>query len=263
MYYTRCSRLQETNSFRSELWLMILISTFIIALCKTSIMMLFSKINPLEIICFFWTSFTACLGGKPASTTIESMKSYKMTVFTSLLSGLVIWIAYRSHLTAELSVVIHKNPFDSLEELSKTNWRLILADESNVATKLIMKAEHGSPNYQVNQNNVDENSKVHSKEERIEILLNEPKTAVYCYNGFVIASDAYKNCKVGNVIISIRSFYAQETEFNFRLKKSLAQELGTCQLVWLRSLHTRYSWTECLLNYQKMVKHIKQWKSGK
>ena len=194
---------KEVTYFRFDLWIMTLIFTLVIAFFKTGILLVFSKMKALEIICLFWTSLTACLGGKPASTSIDSRKSYKMTVFTSLLGGLVIWIAYRSHLTAELSVVINKNPFDSLEELSKTNWRLILADESNVATKLIMKAKHDSPNYQVNQNNVDENSIVHSKEERIEILLNEPKTAVYCYNGFVIASDAYKNCKVGNVIISL------------------------------------------------------------
>ena len=199
----KINMVKEVTYFRFDLWIMTLIFTLVIAFFKTGILLVFSKMKALEIICLFWTSLTACLGGKPASTSIDSRKSYKMTVFTSLLGGLVIWIAYRSHLTAELSVVINKNPFDSLEELSKTNWRLILADESNVATKLIMKAKHDSPNYQVNQNNVDENSIVHSKEERIEILLNEPKTAVYCYNGFVIASDAYKNCKVGNVIISL------------------------------------------------------------
>ena len=114
------------------------------------------------------------------------------------MGGLVIWIAYRSYLTAELSVIINKNPFDSLEELSKTNWRLILASESHTATKLIVEAKPGTSNYKVKQSNVNEESVVESKDERIEILLNEPNTAVFCMDGYVTTSEAYKNCKVRN-----------------------------------------------------------------
>ena len=196
----KINMVKEVTYFRFDLWIMTLILTLVIGFFKTGILLVFSKMKALEIICLFWTSLTACLGGKPASTTIDSMKSYKMTVFTSLLSGLVIWIAYRSHLTAELSVVINKNPFDSLEELSKTNWRLIMASESHTATKLIVEAKPGTQNYKVKQNNVDENSIVESKDERIEILLNEPNTAVFCMNGYVTTSEAFKNCKVRNVI---------------------------------------------------------------
>ena len=189
---------KEITYFRSDLWIMILIFTLTIAFFKTGILLVFSTIKSLEIICFFWTSFTACLGGKPASTLINSRKSYKITVFISLLGGLVIWIAYRSYLTAELSVIINKNPFDSLEELSKTNWRLILASESHTATKLIVEAKPGTSNYKVKQSNVNEESVVESKDERIEILLNEPNTAVFCMDGYVTTSEAYKNCKVRN-----------------------------------------------------------------
>ena len=76
-----------------------------------------------------------------------------------------------------------------------------MASESHTATKLIVEAKPGTQNYKVKQNNVDENSIVESKDERIEILLNETNTAVFCIDGYVITSDAYKNCKVGTVII--------------------------------------------------------------
>ena len=252
----KVNMVKEFTYFRFDLWIMTLIFTLVIAFFKTGILLVFSKMKALEIICLFWTSLTACLGGKPASTSIDSRKSYKMTVFISLLSGLIIWIAYRSYLTAELSVIINRNPFDSLEELSKSNWRLILASKSHTATKLILEAKPGTSNHKVNQNNVDENSIVQSKDERIEILLNEPNTAAFCYNGYVITSEAFRNCKVGNTIQTLMKLQ-RKCNFNYRLKKSLAQELGTCQLVWLRTLRTRYSWIEFLSNFQKMPKCTK------
>ena len=70
-----------------------------------------------------WTSFTANFGGKPSESPIDLKKSYKLTVFISLLGGVIIWIAYRSFLCAELSIVEEKLPFKDLESLSKTTWR--------------------------------------------------------------------------------------------------------------------------------------------
>ena len=68
-----------------------------------------------------WRTFSALvIGGK---TYMYDRKSYKIISVTSMLGGVVIWIAYRAFLSAELAIVIKKNPFTDLESLSKTNFR--------------------------------------------------------------------------------------------------------------------------------------------
>ena len=62
------------------------------------------------------------VGGKPSKSGLEKISSYKIIIFTTLLGGLVNWIAYRSQLTADLSVHVFKYPFNDLESLSKTNY---------------------------------------------------------------------------------------------------------------------------------------------
>ena len=108
---------------RFDLWMMILATTVVIALIKSSLLLKFSKLKFINILGFLWYTFTAYFGGKPAGTAIDSRRTYKAVVFTSLLGGVVVWIAYRSFLTAELAVVIKKYPFTDFESLSKTDWR--------------------------------------------------------------------------------------------------------------------------------------------
>ena len=108
---------------RTDLWMMIITTALIITIAKTFYLFQFSKLNFISICGFLWTSFTANFGGKPSESPIDLKKSYKITVFISLLGGVVIWIAYRSFLCAELSIVEEKLPFKDLESLSKTTWR--------------------------------------------------------------------------------------------------------------------------------------------
>ena len=84
---------------------------------------IFYKFKGNLFISFIWTSLTTIVGGKPGPSQLDSKRSYKAIVFVSLLGGLIIWIAYRSFLTAALSVVEKKYPFNDLESLSKTNWK--------------------------------------------------------------------------------------------------------------------------------------------
>ena len=95
-----------------------------IALFKTVLMSVFHEFKLFTFIGFIWTSLTPNFGGKPSGQTqIDSRRSYKAIIFVSLLGGVIIWIAYRSFLTAELSVTHKKYPFNDLESLSKTNWK--------------------------------------------------------------------------------------------------------------------------------------------
>ena len=93
------------------------------AVFKIIVQSIFQKFKGHLFISFFWTSLIPIVGGKPGPTQIDAKKSYRAIVFVSLLGGIVIWIAYRSFLTAELSVTHKKYPFNDLESLSKTNWK--------------------------------------------------------------------------------------------------------------------------------------------
>ena len=72
-----------------------------------------------------WTSFIAFLGGKPATSMIDSKESYRSIVFVSLLSGSILWMFYKGILTAELSVFIKKYPFTDMDTFSETDWRYV------------------------------------------------------------------------------------------------------------------------------------------
>ena len=73
-----------------------------------------------------WTFTMTYFGGKLHRTRIDNVTSYKIIAITTLLSGVVIWIYYRSFIVSELSVELQRYPFHDLESLSKTNYRLEL-----------------------------------------------------------------------------------------------------------------------------------------
>ena len=106
--------------------MMILATTLVIAIVKSGFQLKFAKLKFLHFFGFFWYTLMGYFGGKPQATAIDSRRSYKAVVFTSLLGGVVVWIAYRSFLTAELAVVIKKYPFTDLESLSKTDWKYVI-----------------------------------------------------------------------------------------------------------------------------------------
>ena len=102
---------------------MIAVTVIAMTLIKSSILYKFSQLKILNIFGFLWYSFTVYFGGKPSGTAIDSKMIYKFIVFVSLLGGTIIWISYRSFLTAELAINIKKYPFTDMYSLSKTNWR--------------------------------------------------------------------------------------------------------------------------------------------
>ena len=102
---------------------MIAVTVVAMTLFKSSISYKFSKLKLSNIIGFLWYSYIVYFGGKPSGTAIDSKRTYKFIVFVSLLGGIIIWISYRSFLTAELAINIKKYPFTDMYSLSKTNWR--------------------------------------------------------------------------------------------------------------------------------------------
>ena len=108
---------------RYELWMIILGTTFVIALLKSCISMTFATVNISQFIGFVWTSFIAFFGGKSNGTPVDGRRSYKAIVMVSLIGGLIIWIAFRASLTSELAIVVTKLPFNDMLTFSQTDWR--------------------------------------------------------------------------------------------------------------------------------------------
>ena len=102
---------------------MITVTVVIMTVFKSSILYKFSDLKLSNIIGFLWYSYIVYFGGKPSGTAIDSKRTYKLIVFVSLLGGIIIWISYRSFLTAELAINIKKYPFNDMNSLSKTNWK--------------------------------------------------------------------------------------------------------------------------------------------
>ena len=112
------------NLFTIELWGTLILVAMIISCFLTSIEKTFdvkdqfSYVNYLENL---WLAFKANFGGKP--NTIHENNSYKISIFSCLLVGSIVWMAYRAEIISELSVLKVKMPFDSLEDLLKSNYR--------------------------------------------------------------------------------------------------------------------------------------------
>ena len=112
------------SPFHFELWCMVIAFSFAITAIKLLVLNFTeNSITLLDGICFLWTSFVANFGGKPTTTKIDKKRSYKVVVFTSLLSGVLIWISYRSMLSALFSITYRKYPFNDMESFGRTNWR--------------------------------------------------------------------------------------------------------------------------------------------
>ena len=114
------------NMFTIELWGTLILVAMIISCFLTSIEKTFdvkdqfSFVNYLENL---WLAFKANFGGKPSS--IHQNSSFKISIFYCLLVGSIVWMFYRAEIMSQLSVLKVKKPFDSLEDLSKSNYRQV------------------------------------------------------------------------------------------------------------------------------------------
>ena len=114
------------SPFHFESWYMIIAFSIGISAMKLLVLNYTeNSIMLLDGICFLWTSFSANFGGKPTATKIDKKRSYKAIVLTSLLSGVCIWISYRSMLIAVFSVTYKTYPFNDMEDFARRNWRYI------------------------------------------------------------------------------------------------------------------------------------------
>jgi hypothetical protein len=97
-------------------------------------------------------------------------------IFTSLLAGTVVWISYRASLTSELSVAKKKLPFNDLESLSNTDYRLTTYTAGTSYQALFIMASQGSIYQRLLQNNMNNDSFMESSV-GFQSLLDNPKEA--------------------------------------------------------------------------------------
>ena len=111
------------NPFTNLLWLCLLTTTVMITIAK--FLILNRKVNSIGI---FWESFAANFGGS-FDDTLTKKKPYKMLLFLTLFNGNVIWMGYQASLTVDLSISEPKLPFNDLEGLLNSDWKLFTIDK--------------------------------------------------------------------------------------------------------------------------------------
>ena len=112
------------NPLSDNMWVAVFIIAGVIACLLTGIETMFtSKYMSCLPICTvnLWVAFKANFGGKP-SLALNGF-SYQIILFTCLLAGSVIWMAYRASLTSKLSVKEVSKPFNSLESLLESDYK--------------------------------------------------------------------------------------------------------------------------------------------
>ena len=81
--------------------------------------------NVMNFVGWFWINLMSNFGGNAnikMISTYWSMTSNRCIIFTCLMSGTIMWMAYRASLTTELTTVTMKYPFNSLETLLDTDY---------------------------------------------------------------------------------------------------------------------------------------------
>ena len=114
------------NPFTIHLWILLFFVAVVTAIVLTTIEGCYepkyegwSLMNYLKNL---WIASKANFGGRPNSVK-RGNAAQQFMVFTCLLSGTIIWIAYRGSLTSELSVIERDIPFNDLESLSKSDYK--------------------------------------------------------------------------------------------------------------------------------------------
>ena len=115
--------------FRPQLWMMIFVSIIFISVFNLVFQLKnkqchnLSKIT-LTSMTLVWSSIKSLFGGRCSGKwDPNTSTSYKLMLFMWSLFGTLIWICYRSQLTAIFSASHTTYPFQDLESLAETNWR--------------------------------------------------------------------------------------------------------------------------------------------
>ena len=115
------------NPFTTNLWIILVFAAIVTAAVLTAIESCIGTNHEIYSVILsylknLWIASKANFGGKPNSV-VRGFAAQQLMLFICLLSGTIIWIAYRGSLTSELSVIEKEIPFNDLESLSKSDYK--------------------------------------------------------------------------------------------------------------------------------------------
>ena len=114
------------KAFHVHSWTTIIFAIILIGIIKVFIFWCIgNKKSSYMLICLesIWCTMKSILGGKTSNPKIDFGISQNIILFIWSLCGSVIWIYYRSQITALLSISNPSKPFHDLESMANTNWR--------------------------------------------------------------------------------------------------------------------------------------------
>ena len=114
------------KAFHLYSWIIIMFSIIVIGLVKLLIFVCIGEINSSYILIgmkLIWFAMKSIFGGIVSYPNIDYVTSQKVILFIWSLCGNIIWIYYRSQITALLSISNPSKPFYDLESMANTNWR--------------------------------------------------------------------------------------------------------------------------------------------
>ena len=82
-----------------------------------------------NLIGILWQTLVTNFGGSFNEHQTEK-NSYKLIMFLSLFGGNLVWMGYQASLTVDLSVSEPKLPFNDLEGLLRSDWKLFTLKKS-------------------------------------------------------------------------------------------------------------------------------------
>ena len=186
--------------FKTNVWLLTVLSILLISLTKLILLKVNNCYQTFDGFWCLWSSFTAIFGGftHQNDLLLKTKISYRSTIFVSLLGGTLIWMAYRSCMTAEFNDFQKKYPFTDMESFSKTNWRMVTASKTSATAMLFQSYPKNSSFTKVYENNMDEDSYVSSR--GFDIILNNSKTALFYSAPSMHLHPYFTSCKVWNTV---------------------------------------------------------------
>ena len=113
------------NPFSNEMWFILFIVAIVLSFGFTIVEKIFCSEEKGFILIHYsknlWIALKSNVGGKPNN--ILKHSTYQILLFTCLLVGSVVWMAYRASFTSELSVRKLKLPFNNLEGVLKSDYK--------------------------------------------------------------------------------------------------------------------------------------------
>ena len=114
------------KAFNFYSWISIIFAIIVIGLVKLFIFVSIGEINSSYTLIgmkLIWCAMKSIFGGIVSYPNIDYVTSQKVLLFIWSLCGSIIWIYYRSQITALLSISNPSKPFYDLESMANTNWR--------------------------------------------------------------------------------------------------------------------------------------------